>query len=131
MNIDFLIDSAHAISADCLEDSDKAKARIEQNIADGLIHSLMHSGDGDTMNTAYVVSTLREEMDVLANRHIQLRTRQTSVRGSNGRFYDVVQGISIRNGGITDKTVYFDIGSFVKGRESRRAAVAVAAAAIH
>ncbi|HET7085757.1 MAG TPA: hypothetical protein VFI23_13355 [Rhizomicrobium sp.] len=131
VKIDFLIDSAHAIRADCLADSERAKSRVEQNIADGLIHSLMDSGDGDNMNSAYIVSTLREEMDVLANRHIQIKARQTEVRGSNGRFYDVVQGISIRNGGISAKTVYFDVGSFEKGRESKRAALAVAAAGIH
>jgi hypothetical protein len=131
LKIDFLIDSAHAIRADCLADSDRTKSRIEQNIADGLIHSLMDSGDGDRMESAYIVSTLREEMGVLANRHVQIKARQTEVRGSNGRFYDVVQGISIRNGDISAKTVYFDVGSFERGRESKRAAIAVAAAGIH
>jgi hypothetical protein len=128
LKIDFLIDSAHAIRADCL--TDRPKSRIEQNIADGLIHSLMDSGDGDSMESAYTVSTLREEMDVLANRHIQIKARQTEVRGSNGRFYDVVQGISIRTGGISARTVYFDVGSFEKGRDSKRAAMAVAAAGV-
>ena len=135
LKIDFLIDAAHAIRADCLADTDRAKSRIEQNIADGLIHSLMDSGDGNSMDSAYIVSTLREEMDVLANRHIQIKSRQTEVRGSNGRFYDVVQGIAIRSGfgnlSVSTKTVYFDVGSFEKGRESKRAAIAVAAAGIH
>ncbi len=52
----------------------------------------MDSGNGGAEKTAYVVSTLREEMDVLANRHIQIKTRQTEVRGADGRYFDVIQG---------------------------------------
>jgi len=128
---DFTIDSAHALRSDCLEDTDRAKARIESAIADKLVDSLMGSGDGDSEKTAYVVNTQREEMDVLANRHIQLKTRQTQVRGSDGHFYDVVQGISLRDGSASAKTVYFNVDSFALGRESKRAAVALAVATIH
>lgn len=131
LKFDYIIDSAHAIRADCLQSSDQAKSRTEQAIADGLIHSLMDSGDGDSEAAAYVVVTGREESDVLANRHVELKTRQTLVRGSNGHYYDIVQGVSIRNGSVSNRTVYFDMGSFVTGRESKRAALAAAAASIH
>lgn len=147
LGFDFTIDSAHAIRADCLKDSDRAKSRIEQTIADGLIHSLMDSGDGDSEKSPYVVGTQREELDVLANRNIQLRTRQTEVHGSDGRTFDIIEGVAVRTHEIdrsslgmsiqqqvtsgTPKTVYFDIGSFEKGRESKRAAVAAAAATVH
>lgn len=147
LSFDFTIDGAHAIRADCLRDSDRAKSRIEQNIADGLIHSLMDSGDGDNEKSAYVVVTQREEMDALANRRIQLRTRQTEVHGSDGRTFDIIEGVAVRtneynSSGLgmsvqqtittgTPRTVYFDIGSFEKGRESKRAAIAVAAATVH
>jgi hypothetical protein len=129
LKLDYIIDSAHAIRADCLDD--RTAARRESAIADGLIHSLMDSGDGDSEASAYVVVTRREESDVLANRHVQLRTRQTLVRGSNGHYYDIVQGVSIRNGSVSNRTVYFDVGSFVAGRESKRAAVAAVAATLH
>ena len=131
IRFDFTVDSAHSLRSDCMEDGDRAKAKIESAIAYGLINSLMDSGDGDSEKTAYVVSTEREEMDVLANRHIQLKTRQTQVRGSDGRYYDQVQGISLRGGGATLKTIYFDVSSFVAGRESKRAAIALAASSIH
>jgi hypothetical protein len=147
LSFDFTIDSAHAIRADCLHDSDRARSRIEQNIADGLIHSLMDSGDGDSEKSPYIVGTQREEMDVLANRHITLRTKQTEVHGSDGRTFDIIEGVAVRtqdynSSGMglsvqrtvtsgTPKTVYFDIGSFETGRESKRAAVATAAATIH
>jgi hypothetical protein len=131
LKIDFLVDSAHSIRSDCLEDSDRAASRIEEGIADGLIHSLMDSGDGDTEKTAYKVATLREEMDVLANRHIQIKARQTTIRGSDGHYYDQIQGISVRNSDVRALTVYFDVSSYVAGQDSRRAAVTIAQASVH
>ena len=84
---------------------------------------------GSTEESAYVVSTAYEEEDVLANRHIQVKTRQTEIRGSNGRFYDLVHGVSIATGAVTadaqGRDIYFDITAFVAGRASRRAAAQV------
>ncbi|HEY4031600.1 MAG TPA: hypothetical protein VGM25_14740 [Caulobacteraceae bacterium] len=132
IRLDFTIDAAHSLKSDCLKQAgDRDGARIESGIAKGLIHSLMDSGRGDAEKNAYVVSSLREEMDVLANRHIQLKTRDTEIRGSDGRFYDVVHGISIRGSygiSIETRVVYFDVTSFVEGRASRRAAAEVLAA---
>jgi hypothetical protein len=65
---------------------------------------------------AYVVVTEREQMDVLANRHLVLKVRQTQVRGNNGRFYDEVQATSGRSGESV-KTVYFDVSSLVERAE--------------
>lgn len=146
--LDFTIDAAHSLKAECLKQTGKPdQALIESDIANGLIHSLMDSsggarslartltdGDGSTEERAYVVTTYREEMDVLANRHIQLKYRQTEIRGSNGRYYDLVRGVSIRTGGGIDlalKDVYFDISSFVTGRKSRRAMLATLDRQVH
>lgn len=123
LKIDFTIDAAHALRSDCLAATGQAStSKIESDIADALIHSLMDSGDGNTEGTAYVVMTEREEMDVLANRHLVLKLRQTQVRGSNGHLYDAIQGTSARDGESV-KTVYFDVSSFVNGRKSRMAAI--------
>ena len=123
LKLDFTIDAAHALRSDCLAATGNgAASKIESDIADGLIHSLMDSGDGNSEGTAYVIVTQREEMDVLANRQLVLKVRQTEVRGDNGRFYDEVQATSPR-GGESLKTVYFDISSFVNGRKSRMAAI--------
>jgi hypothetical protein len=128
--LDFTADSAHALKSDCLrEGGDAAKAAIEGDIAKGLIHSLMDSGDGKSERTAYVVVSLREEDDVLANRNITLRERQTEVRGGDGRYYDVVHGLELELGSPLKRDVYFDISAFMAGRESQRAALAVAASA--
>jgi hypothetical protein len=148
IKLDFTIDSAHALRSDCLKQAgDQDKARIENDIAKGLIHSLMDSDGGDrglvqtltasagsAEQSAYVVSTMREEMDVLANRHIQIKTRQTEIRGSNGHYYDLIHGIAIYTGpGRLDanvKDIYFDISSFMAGRASRRAVAELSAAQV-
>jgi len=134
IKLDFTIDSAHALRSDCLNQAgEHDKARVESDIAKGLIHSLMDSGNGETEKSAYVVTTLREEMDVLANRHIQLKTRDTQVRGSDSRFFDLAHGISITGGyglDIRARNVYFDVSSFMIGRASRRAAAETAIATI-
>ncbi len=47
IKLDFIIDAAHALKADCLKQAGKPdQARIESDIADGLIHSLMDSAGG-------------------------------------------------------------------------------------
>jgi hypothetical protein len=136
IKMDFTDGAAHDLRADCLRQTgDRAQAQTEAAIAKGLIHSLMDSGDGRAEKTAYVVSSQREEMDVLANRNIRLKTRQTELRGADGRYYDVVQGITVSKDGMlldaTLKSVYFDITGFVAGRASRRAVVETAQANLH
>ena len=97
----------------------------------------MDSGDGDSEKTAYIVYTMHEEMRALFKRHIQIKARQTQIRGSDGHYYDEVQGISITSGYQSGylyasvKTVYFNVDSFVKGRESRRAIIDTADATVH
>jgi hypothetical protein len=125
---DFTIDGAHALRADCLG---KDKGATENVIANGLIHSLMDSGDGASEKTGYVVVTMREERDVLANRHIQTKTRQTNVRGSDGHYYDRVDGISLKNGVAENRTLFFDVSAFTAGRLSRDAEITTVAATIH
>jgi hypothetical protein len=132
IKLDFTIDAAHSLRAECLKKTGQTdQARVEEVIAKGLIHSLMDSGKGDTEKTAYVVHSYREEMDVLANRHIQIKTRQTQLRGSDGHYYDLIHGISVTVGSVVDariRDVYFDISSYPVGRASRRAAVQTAVA---
>ena len=127
IKLDFTIDGAHALRADCLVGQ---KAAAESAIADGLIHSLMNSGDGASEKTAYVVVSMREEMDVLANRHIQTKTHETGVRGSDGHYYDQVEGISLKDGAKA-KTLFFDVSAFTAGRLSRDAEIATVAGTIH
>ena len=123
LKLDFTIDTAHALRSDCLAATGNVgESKIESEIADGLIRSLMNSGNGNSEATAYVIVTQREEMDVLANRQLLLKVRQTEVRGEDGRFYDEVQATSSRSSERLE-TVYFDISSYVNGRKSRMAAI--------
>lgn len=124
---DFTMDSAHALRADC---SSGETARIENAIADGLIHALMDSGDGASEKTAYVVVTQREEMDVLANRHVAL-TRRTAVRGSDGHYYERIDGVTTGKSPPKSVTFYFDVSAFTAGRLSRDAMLATISTTIH
>jgi hypothetical protein len=122
LKIDYTVIVAHQVRSDCLKGE---AARIEARIAAGLLHSLTHPGNGRNEDTAYPVMTLHEEDDVLNDKHIQLKTRDVEVRGSNGRFYDVVHGVSLWNG-VRVEDVYFDVTTEVTGRSSALAAAAAA-----
>ena len=105
-------------------------ARIESRIADGLMDSLKRGGNGKSENTAYPVMTMHEEMDILADKYIVLKTRDVEVRGSNGRFYDVVHGVALWDNYFHSQDVYFDVTTEVMGRNSAMAvAESVASAA--
>ncbi len=124
---DFTLINAHRTRADCLED--RAQSRIESAVADGLEDSLMDSGDGESQKTAYRVSVMHDEARILGNRHLVERARQSGIRSSDGHYYDVVQAQSQRSRGL--QTVYFNVDGFIAGRDSRRAMLATAAAAVH
>jgi len=114
LKVDYTAIEAHRVRSDCLKGD---AGRVESRIADGLMDSLNRSGNGKTENTAYPVMTLHEEKELLVEKHIVLKTRDTEVRGSNGRFYDVVHGISLWNG-LRVQDVYFDVTTQVNGRTS-------------
>jgi hypothetical protein len=118
LKIDYTLIAAHRVRSSCLKGG---AARVEARIADGLMDSLTGGGNGKSELTAYPVMTLHEEHDILVEKHIVLKTRDTEVRGSNGRYYDVVHGISLWNG-IVAKDVYFDVTTEVNGRNSGMAA---------
>ncbi|HTC52337.1 MAG TPA: hypothetical protein VK700_10400 [Steroidobacteraceae bacterium] len=118
LKIDYTVIVAHQVRSDCLKGD---AARVESRIADGLLHSLTHAGNGRSEQTAYPVMTMHEEGDVLNDKHILLKTRDVEVRGSNGRFYDVVHGVSVWNG-VRVEDVYFDVTTEVTGRSSAMAA---------
>lgn len=118
LKIDYTMIVAHRVRSDCLKGD---AARIESRIADGLMDSLKHGGDGKSEGTAYPVMSLHEELDILGEKHILFKTRETEVRGSDGHFYDMVRGIAVSNG-VWCKDIYFDVTAEVKGRSSSMAA---------
>jgi hypothetical protein len=126
LKTDYTLIDAHRVRSDCLQGD---AARIEARIADALLHSLTQGGDGRTEASAYPVMSMHEEADVLADKHIVIKTRDVEVRGSNGRFYDVVHGISLRDG-VRVQDVYFDVSAEVNGRATARAAADTVSAAV-
>jgi hypothetical protein len=126
LKIDFTAIHAHRVRSDCLKGD---AARIESRIADGLMDSLSHGVDGGSETSAYLVMSQHEESDVLARKGILLRTRDVEVRGSNGHFYDVAHGISVRYG-VRVEAVYFDVTAEVTGRNSALAAANAVAATL-
>ena len=63
----FTLSDAHALSADCLEQTgDKKGEAREEAIAQGLFSSILISGDGKSPNTAFWVVTRHEEEEILA-----------------------------------------------------------------
>jgi hypothetical protein len=120
---DYTLIAAHRLRADCLKGD---AARLESRVADALLRSLTHGGDGRSEDSAYPVMAMHEETDLLADKHIMIKTRDVEVRGSNGRYYDVVHGISVTYG-VRVEDVYFDVSSEVAGRSSVMAAREAAA----
>jgi hypothetical protein len=114
LRVDYTVVAAHRIRGDCLKGD---ASRIESRIADGLMDSLKRGGNGKKEETAYPVMSLHEEKDILSDKHIVLKTRDTEVRGSNGHYYDVVHGLSLWNG-VRTLDVFFDVTTEVNGRTS-------------
>jgi hypothetical protein len=123
LKADYTLIAAHRLRADCLNGD---AARVESRIADALLHSLTRGGDGRSETSAYPVMSRHEETDLLADQHIVLKTRDVEVRGSNGRYYDVVHGLSVLYG-LNVRDVYFDVSAEVAGRNSAMAAKDAAA----
>lgn len=126
LKIDYTDIAAHRLRSDCLKGD---AARVESRIADGLMRSLTHGGDGRSEQSAYPVMTLHEETDILKDKQIVLKTRDVELRGSNGHFYDVVHGVSVAYG-IRVQDVYFDVTAEVLGRSSSMASEGAVAATL-
>ena len=120
LKVDYTVIIAHRVRSDCLKGE---AAHVEERIAAGLMHSLTHAGNGHSESSAYPVMTRHEEGDVLIDKHIVLKSRDVEVRGSNGRFYDVVHGVSLWNG-VRVEDVYFDVTNEVTARSAAMAAAA-------
>jgi hypothetical protein len=129
LKVDFTMVAAHRLRSDCLKNTGKRdEARIESDIADALKDSL-NRGDGESEKTAFAAMTAHDEMDILADKHIALKTRQIEIRSSDGHYYDVAHGVAVRNGIVSQHDIYFDVTAQVKGRSSIIAASMQSAAA--
>jgi hypothetical protein len=98
------MDAHFAESIAYRELGDAGKADFHHAVFDGLIKSILNSGDGKSKATAYVVASVDEEYVVL--RVLGLRPNKQSLAHDQGHSYDVLEA----NDATTGKTVtlYFN-----------------------
>ncbi|HME57012.1 MAG TPA: DUF4919 domain-containing protein [Terracidiphilus sp.] len=81
------------------------KAEFHRTVFRGLINSIRSSGDGKSMETAWVVITVHEEYVVL--RVLGFRPSGQSLVNQNGHAYDVMKVKRVEDG--TEQTFYFNV----------------------
>ncbi|HEX7183038.1 MAG TPA: DUF4919 domain-containing protein [Thermoanaerobaculia bacterium] len=100
------LESHLAAAAVADQRGDAAAAAHHKYVAQGVLDSILQSGDGKTLDTAFQVIALSEEYAVM--RHFGLRiTEQALVHGGGGHSYDLLKGEDPESGSIRD--VYFNI----------------------
>lgn len=97
---------AHIVSALAYEEKhDAEQEKLHNFVAEGLCRSILASGDGQTLETAYVVISVEEEYTIL--RVLGWRLKEQTLLGSGGHHYD---RMDVFNPKTQQKaTVYFNI----------------------
>ena len=81
------------------------KAQFHRTVFRGLIDSIRNSGDGKSMETAWVVINVHEEYVVL--RALGFRPGEQSLMHKDGHSYDVMKVKNAEDG--TEQTFYFNV----------------------
>ena len=103
---DFVDLDAHRVEQVAYEElQNQEKAAFHKAVVQGLLRSIMDSGDGKTAKTAYVVITVHEEYIVL--QVLGLRPSQQSVVHQNGHSYDVME--TLKRDSNETVTLYFNV----------------------
>jgi hypothetical protein len=97
-----------------LKNSDQSK--FHRFVCDGLIRSIMQSGNGKTPATAFVVISIDEEDAVLGALGIR-QTRQT-LQAEGNRKVDRIDGVDERTNNAV--TLYFDVTAPLSSLEPQR-----------
>jgi len=102
----FILPEAHIVAIRACEALGQTEeADFHRYVLNGLIASILHSGDGKSPEHAFVVVLIEEEyliLDVLG-----IKGTGQSEMEANGHSYDVLDGVIAKTGGPT--TVYFNI----------------------
>jgi hypothetical protein len=119
LKLDFTVVAIHVLRNTCFTRlGDPSQADLALAIARGLAASLGANADGKSRDTAFLVTSLREENFLLDNAGIA-RTTQSTIRGNN-RVYDLVNGRLRQTGDLT--AMWFDVSPVYLGQASRAAA---------
>jgi Domain of unknown function (DUF4919) len=109
--INFVSIAAHMIRFGCFAKlGDTGRARRELAIGSGLGNSLLASGDGKTIRTAYVVVTLAEQGYALASEN--LTKESLSLVYNSGHIYDLINATQPAGGKVGR---YFNVDHFSLG----------------
>jgi hypothetical protein len=81
------------------------KAEFHRTVFRGLVNSIVHSGDGKSVETAWVVINTHEEYVVF--RALGYRPGEQSLMNKDGHSYDVMKVKSVEDG--TEATFYFNV----------------------
>jgi hypothetical protein len=110
--LDFTNIPVHAIREKCLAKAgDTAAAARELDAGKGLALSLLSSGDGKSVATAFVVVTLGEEEFVLV--HFGIDEKKQLLIYDHGRPFDVIEGVDKSSGQKVD--ICFDVSNLFAG----------------
>ena len=102
----YISPDAHAGAIRAYEgQGDSEKAGFHRHVLDSLISSILHSGDGRSPETAYVVVLIEEEYVALAA--LGIENHGQSEFDANGHSYDILDGLNT-NTNLPVK-VYFNI----------------------
>lgn len=90
---------------------DAATAAYHRYVVQGLLDSVLRSGDGQSPETAYKVIAVSEEHAVL--HHLGLQPRDQILLDIEGRAYDLFRTVDAE--GRLAREVYFDVDAIEKG----------------
>jgi hypothetical protein len=81
------------------------KAEFHRTVFRGLVNSILHSGDGKSVSTAWVVINTHEEYVIF--RVLGFRPGDQSLMNKDGHSYDVMKVKSLEDG--SEATFYFNV----------------------
>ena len=112
LKINYVSIPMHFVRADCLAQSgDKPGSDRETAVARGLARSLLASGDGKSIATAYVVVTLSEEVFVLSD--LGFSKEKQSLLKDGDHFYDLLEGRDAKTG--ESRSAFFNVDALFAG----------------
>ncbi len=104
--INYVTIPMHFVVSDCLKQAgDTAGADREAAIARGLAESLRNSGDGKSLDTAYVVVTLSEEGFILSM--LGFKEERQALLNHDGHQIDLLEGKDDQTGEA--RSAYFNV----------------------
>lgn len=109
--VSYLDMEAHTAAARVAEkQGDKTAAAHHRYVVDGVLDSILKSGDGKTAGTAYVVITISEEYALMAHLGFQV-AGQSLLNDDAGHSYDLLRGVNPETRATQE--VYFNIDALM------------------